>query len=348
MTSPRQLAIFRRSPRFVGAYRPKDEYFVSPFSVVPDTHACRDRVAAAGAGYFDTLSFLRPNEPWAPPRRFFGDFYGKICLAPGIACGEKIGTVLVDLLSGVLFSRFHWLDSSTLRFVHLSFDSSVVGVKIPAAAFGMEAGSPYLHEVYEIFAKVLTDLAVADWRTRQMKITFSSRTPASNSNLGSHGFAVQMTCVDMYEKSAESIRQYASAPKEADTPTTTCQFSGDRFSYILREAESKGRESLVRRKKQGWLGILPCGSTICSSSPDGIKCAIKLKAWCQTQKVEEFRQRDALVAVDGVFTRDHGVADALSILEQHNIIRACRRPATNSRGRNSGNWYIVNPGLFTA
>ncbi|MGE4338520.1 MAG: hypothetical protein AB7E55_21440 [Pigmentiphaga sp.] len=330
---------------------PKAEDFMPPFSVVPDTPVGRDRVVAAGAGYFDTLSFLRPDEPWAPPRRFFGDFYGKLSLDTRLIGGEKIGTALVDLLCGHLAGRLLWQGFAALRFVHLSFASSLIGIKIPAGAFGMAAGSPYLHYVYDTFAEVLTNL-ITEGKRPGLQVTYSRRVPAPNLDIKSQGFAVQMKCDDIWGKSANDILLHASEPKEADTPTTTCQFSGDHFCYILRHAESKWQESLALRKQPKWLGILPilnpCGSTICFSSPEGIKCAIKLKAWCQTQRVEEFRQRDALVAVDGTFTRDHGVAEALSILEQHNIIRACRRPATNSRGRNSGGWYIVNPGLFTS
>lgn len=347
MTSPRQLAIFRHAPRFVGAYMPEDEQSAHPL-VIPDTSVARARAAADGASRFDTLSFNRPDEPWAPHRRLFGDFYGLLHPARGYS-GEEIRTALVDQLAGTLSGRFQWCDWTAMRFVHLRYNSLVIGVKIPAAAFGMEAGSPYLHTIYRRFAEALTNVATGGTR-QPFQIEFSDQTVVPNLYRGLDGFAVSMTYDDIHGKSASDVRRHASEPRDIDTLASASLLGGDHFWTVLQEAKNAWEESLATRLKPEWLDIVPIFGPhdYASRIPtiDGTKCAMKLKAWMQAQDVREFRQRDALAAVDGTFTRDHGVAEALNILEQHNVVRTCSRPATRYPGRPPGDWYIVNPKLF--
>lgn len=86
-------------------------------------------------------------------------------------------------------------------------------------------------------------------------------------------------------------------------------------------------------------GEISCGM---GHSNDGVKCAITLESRFRQKRIEEFTQRDALRAVDGTFTLDCGVEEALRILVATGHILECPDLSPKSNGRRP-TWFLVNP-----
>jgi len=86
-------------------------------------------------------------------------------------------------------------------------------------------------------------------------------------------------------------------------------------------------------------GEIGCGM---GHSNDGVKCAITLESRFRQKCIVEFTQRDALRAVDGTFTLDCGVEEALRILVATGHILECPDLSPKSNGRRP-TWFLVNP-----
>lgn len=344
-----QKDIFRNSPRFLNYYLKEDTRHQHP-CLIQDTPNARKRALAAGAVYFDTLSFLRREYSLAEERRYFGDFYCVISRHNDLPIERFLYNVSDDIPNNLMI-RFNLEDIRAFSFLYLSYEGNVIGIRISAAAFGMLNGAPFLHEIYHNFSKSL--LAPPTFSSRpRMEVQYTPFMDAPNRRLPLGEHAVPLTQEEIHGASLDDLRQLASIPREIP-PLKCARSMGNReFLQIQAQGEAQGRKKLTdhgsKSAKPHWPShtplIKPSGTP---SDPDvsgnDIKCALHLSEWIRRRGIREFRQRDALKAVDGTFKRDSGVVQALIILQNHNVISVCEPLVPTLPGRPVGPWFIVNP-----
>jgi hypothetical protein len=174
---------------------------------------------------------------------------------------------------------------------------------------------------------------------------------ADNQALPSGGYAVPMSLDEYFYWSEMDLGRRAATPCELNDLRCDQSIPSHLLDAILQASEN----NVLRpdAPPRDWLPFVPLISPNAASGCDanysvaGLKCAIRLIAWCRSNKVYEFRQRNALQAVDGTFTLDYGVSEGLAILQSHGYLRECPFPRFSYRGRRP-RWFVVNPSLFSA
>lgn len=340
--SPLQRKIFSEAPKFrfysCGSIRKKE--------LIPDSCKSRQWALRQGATHFSTFAFNRLDGRGLATVGRWGDFYFRI------ADQERTHRRIKEALRGIVDVILR-IDASSVKVTYLG--SQTTGITLPQSYFDRTNGMPCRRDHYWALARIFRQWFEGPhpkslpFDRTGLRFHYSEWMDADNRALSSGGYAVPMSLDEYFYLSEMGLRRRTATP--SDLNDLRCE---QLIPFHLKEAirhASKKNALRTDSPPRDWLPIVPLispsGASGCNvnCSVSGIKCAIKLIAWCRSNKVYEFSQRNALQAVDGTFTRDHGVSEGLAILQSHGYLRECAFPKLSYPGRRP-RWFVVNPSAF--
>jgi|GEM_PF-6306965 len=313
---------------------------VRRLGIIPDTPKGREWAVTQGATHLSALQFHRCDVNGQVAAQQWGDFCCTlISRSPGTG-RQKFIDALREALAHLFIGGLQALHPASVTLIHQGEQS--MGLCIPATFFGLLPGASYLGEFYKGFAAQMDGWLRECWSG--IAVHYDSRVRALNSPLPAGDYAVPMLAENVLAWSNSELRHWAMSPRSV--MAAGCGTSGI-------DSELKG-ELLASAKRNGstpelsWRSLIPlvdeAGALSCQKgrSMEGCRCAIKLVQWFRGRGLGEFRQRDALRAVDGSYRRDQGVEEALRTLSAHRYIQECPTPNFSYPGRRT-RWFVINP-----
>lgn len=310
------------------------------FKIIPDTpKALEWAIRQHGATHLSTLSFHRLNLDGKTVPYQWGDFYCRWM----DGASDRGASRLHDVLCLIMLRRLPQIDPSEIRVTLLG--KQQIGITFPAAFFHLTQGAAWLRQYYKLFADTLRNW-VAELGCTNLIVQHDDFIDIPNRRVGDMGYAVSMSMAEYLSTEECKLPQLMRLPREQ--PVLRCVSVID--SDIGSELQSTAFHLMKQqqgRNQTGWSETKPLLNPFGGSNypPTSIKCALSLIKWCHLHRLVEFSRRDALRAVDGTFTLNNGVADALRILQTHNHILECPVPDIRCGGRHPL-WYLVNPSIF--
>ncbi|MBP2312941.1 hypothetical protein [Azospirillum soli] len=352
--TPHQTRILRGAPRYLYFYRNVNW----GNGLIPDTPKARQWAVEQGARLFDAVPLYRFEVDGTPQRWGPGNFSFRVSRYPDRL--PVLTARVSEMLNTVLRRRLNVPETSFLRATYIGEQDVEIG--FPHAFFSLEENFQHLAEFHKAFAESFKvwarDLGFGD-----VCIKHRPCVVADNCTQPDGRRAISMPWDEFCSLSAQGIGSALDVPRPV--PGIPCRHhigSANKCELvtIALSAVSKRQRldttafSATTGDCRAWRPLIPLldasGVSACSSAfPERtVRCAIKLVAWLRSCGVTEFRRRDALRAVDGTFTLNKGVADALTVLIAHGHLKECPFPPYSYPGKRASPWFIVNPAVFSA
>jgi len=348
MIGPKQLEIFGNAPFYT-------KYFAGSGGkghLIPDTPKAKHWAIQQGATHFETFSVLRAGNHHPAPLFLKGDIsfvFSTYQTKPRLAF-----TSLKAKLKN-FFPPYLGAGACNSIMVQM-IGPNCYALSLPCHIFGLKYGGLYLQEYAEQIAydfnyaqRIRNAESPEAYCNLFTKIAIPGTEWAKCMRVTEHTWRTfEMLTYDEIWNSSQSNSvprlHCASEPDNHTIDTGTLE----RLSYLApKRWSTKYRSNNYESLWKPPLPLLSSQHNITAhpheASDIGVKCAISLLQWCRQFKITEFRRRDASRAVDGTFTRDYGLDEALNILLAHGYLREFTMPRYTYPGRRPSPWYVLNP-----
>lgn len=323
--------------------------------LIPDTARAKERAIELGAKEWDALLFHRLDENRRPSPWRIGDFSCRIKLLPSFS---QTGLCrIVEYIERCLLENAGLSNVDCARFIYVN--SRSLDMTLPLFSFSLPYASLFRRYYYIALVEHMKALANA-FHFDDVDISYSGRLTAPNTKTLDRRYAISINLQDLLSQrhnliGAAEIHRYSTCiSRNGFIDSEICGSLLTR-AKSLHEAHTASSCARLEWNARGTHcpfrplisedGAVSCGP---NTSARAVKCAIKLTGWLQRDGIVEFRRRDALRAVDGSFTLDTGVDEALRLMTAHGYLIQCPLPTYSFGGRPPSPWYVVNPAVFVS